>query len=219
MFALPLRLPVLGVFVVLALSGCKDGLVTPERFGSIDGRVIDFETREPVAGAGVTTSPATGSVITGDDGSFLIEDVLTGTYTVTASRSGYDTGTTTVSVREGDPRTAIVFLSTDDADGADPDFAAEVLNFTNETFAAASGADSSFVSVEYRATNRGDDAIASYEIYFRIETDQGPFYQEVSSSEGLAAGRQDFGTIRKYVLGGQATNVVIEDTAAERGDS
>lgn len=206
-----MRLPVAAALAGLLLAGCKDGLVEPERFGSIQGTVVTFDTREPVPGAGVTTSPATNAITAGDDGRFEIGDVLVGTYTITATRSGFQPATATVSVRDGRTAEAVVFLREDDADG-DPggvEFGAEVLGFTNEPFAS----DSSFVTVEYRALNNGDEAVGRYEIYFRIDTDRGPFYQEVKGTD-LGAGERDLGTFRKRLLGATAQAVIIEDTAA-----
>ena len=196
--------------LALALSACKDGVVDIERFGSIQGTVIDFDTGAPIPSAGITTSPATDAITADADGRFTIDAALVGTYTLTATRVGYDPGTVTVAVRDGAMTRATVFLREEDDDNGtstDPDFGAEVLGFTNEPFTQ----DSSFVTVEYRALNRGDVDIAAYEIYFRIETDRGPFYQEVQGTE-LAVGERDLGTFRKRLLGATAQSVIIDDT-------
>lgn len=196
---------VLGVF-----TGCKDGVVEPDRFGSLQGRVLDFETFAPIAGALVTTSPATNAVLTSDDGTFNIESALIGTYTITARRNGYAPNTTTISIREGQIGRAEVLLEADDGDDtpAPGELSAEVLNFTNETF----GPDSSYVSVEYRATNGGETTISNYDVYFRIETDRGLFYQQITGAS-LGPGRSTFGTFRKYLIGATAQAVVVEGTA------
>jgi hypothetical protein len=205
------------VLLALPLSACKDGLVEPERYGSIQGRVLDRETSAPVAGASVTTSPATGAFLTDDDGTFRVDDVLTGSYTIAASRRGYDPNTVTVAVRDGQTTTAEFFLEAEGAGEPAVEFGAEVLGFANEAFAARSGADSTFVTVEYRALNRGDVDLARYEVYFRIDTDRGPFYQEIAG-EGLEAGQLDFGTFRKYLLGARASAVVVLDTSASEAE-
>ena len=195
---------------VFLLGGCKDGLVEPERFGSIQGRVLDFDSFAPISGALVTTSPATDAVLTGEDGSFSIETALVGAYTITARRSGYSPNTTTISIREGQVGRADVLLEVGDDDEPLPgELTAQVLNFTNEPFTS----DSSFVSVEYRATNGGETTITDYDIYFRIETDRGLFYQQVTGTS-LGPGRSTFGTFRKAILGATATAVVVEGAAA-----
>lgn len=203
----------LGSFLagLLLLAGCKDGIVEPDRFGSIQGRVLDFQSFAPLGGALVTTSPATDAVLTGEDGSFQIESALIGTYTITARRSGYATNTTTISIREGQIGRAEVLLEVSDDDDDEPqggELTAQVLNFTNEPFTA----DSSFVSVEYRATNGGETTITDYDVYFRIETDRGLFYQQVTGTS-LGPGRSTFGTFRKALLGAVASAVIVEGTA------
>lgn len=197
---------------VVSLAACKEGLVEPERFGDIQGTVVDFETGQPIPRAGITTSPATDALTAGDDGVFSVGDVLTGTYTITATRNGYKPNTVTVSVREGRVAQATLFLRPEDEDDVSSDvvFGAEVLGFTNEPFSS----DSSFVTVEYRALNNGDVPVGSYEIYFRIDTDRGPFYQEVTGTD-LGPDQRDVGTFRKWLLGASAQAVVIEGTAAD----
>ncbi len=196
----------------LALSACKDGVVDIERFGTIQGTVVDFNTGAPIPSAGITTSPATEAITADSDGNFTIDAALVGTYTVTATRVGFNAGTVTVAVRRDGTTRATLFLreeEDDDDSSTDPEFGAEVLGFTNEPFTQ----DSSFVTVEYRALNTGDVNIGSYEIYFRIETDRGPFYQEVQGTD-LEPGERDLGTFRKRLIGAQAQSVIIDDTDA-----
>ena len=205
-----MRLVPVVLAAVLVLAGCKDGLVEPERFGSIQGTVVSFETGAPIPRAGITTSPASDAITAGDDGSFQIDDVPVGTYTITATRAGFDPNTVTVSVRDGRTAQATLFLRDDDDDPAsDVDFGAEVLGFTNEPFTS----DSSFVTVEYRAINNGSTNVPRYEIYFRIDTDRGPFFQEIRGTD-LAAGERDISTFRKRLIGASAQAVIIEDTVA-----
>lgn len=205
----------LALLLTVGLTACKDGLLEPERFGTVQGQVLDRETGGPVAGASVTTSPATGAFITDAEGTFSAGQVLTGSYTISANRLGYDPNTVTVAVREGETTNASFFLAKEDEEETETEvaFAAELLNFTPEVFQAANGTDSTYVSIEYRAINQGDVDIATYEIYFRIDTNRGPFYQEVTGSDLLATQR-DLGTVRKYLVGATPTAVVIEDTSA-----
>ena len=196
------------LLAALTLTACKDGLVEPERFGSIQGVVIDFETGSRIPNAAVTTTPATDAITADGDGAFTVTDVLTGTYTLTASRTGYLTSTATVAVREGRTAQAAIYLKRDAGTPGTPGISAEVLRFTNEPFTA----DSSFVTVEYRARNRSDVSIGSYEVYFRIDTDKGPFYQEIAGTD-LAAGEQDLSQFRKQIFGGMASTVSVDTTS------
>jgi hypothetical protein len=65
--------------------------------GSIAGTVIDVQTSQPIAGASVSDG-IDPSVLTDGSGNYVIENVAPNTDTVTASMSGYVTGTTSVTV-------------------------------------------------------------------------------------------------------------------------
>ncbi len=196
------------LLAALTLTACKDGLVEPERFGSIEGAVVDFETGIRIANASISTTPATNSISADGDGLFTVPDVLTGTYTITASRTGYQQNTVTVSVQEGRVAQAVINLKQTEDGPAAAQISAEVLRFTNEPFTP----DSSFVTVEYRARNQGGTSIGAYEVYFRIDTDKGPFYQEVGGTD-LGPGEQDVTSFRKQVFGGVVSSVAVDTTS------
>ncbi len=82
---------------VLLASACEQNT----GFGVIVGSVTDSVSSTPLAGVTITTEPATETVITDDQGSFLIADVAVGTYVVSASLEGYETASETVEVSEG----------------------------------------------------------------------------------------------------------------------
>lgn len=67
--------------------------------GSITGTVTDATTNSPIAGA--TVSYSGGSATTDSSGSYTLNDVPPGSYSVTASASGYTSQTQAVSVRSG----------------------------------------------------------------------------------------------------------------------
>ena len=67
---------------------------------------------------------------------------------------------------------------------------------------------------DFGAQNTGGETIATYEVYFRIDTDQGPYYQEVNG-EDLTPGEQDVSTFRKALLGAVASGVVLEGSSTE----
>ena len=210
-----LGLPLCLVAVLFSLAGCKDGLVEPDRFGAITGRVVDFTTGAPIVGAGVTTSPATDATVTGDDGAFTVEDALIGSYTITANRTGFSVNTTTVSVREGRTATATLFLkpSDDPDDGGTtlPDITAEVTNFFNRRISTSRG-DSLVVVVDYRIRNTGTVVVPGYQVIFRIVTPAGDFFQQVDQTVPLAVGQSRVGRIEKDTGGSEASDVRVDET-------
>jgi len=96
-----LRLPRLSAlaFVALVFASCtgSTGPTGPAGTpavdkGSIAGKVAD-PTGAPVAGATVSTTPATSTAQTDGSGAFTLSSIPIGAYTLTASKSGYSDGT------------------------------------------------------------------------------------------------------------------------------
>jgi hypothetical protein len=81
----------LSLYLVLALIQLPQSPPAP---ASVDGIVIDSETRQPLAGTTVTVQDRGSSagkmiVVTGNDGRFTFRSVPPGQYSIQASRSGY----------------------------------------------------------------------------------------------------------------------------------
>jgi Carboxypeptidase regulatory-like domain/Phosphoesterase family len=72
-------------------------VLTAGTAGSIAGSVVDAQTSQPIAGATVSDG-IDASVTTDASGDYVIENVTPNTDTVTASKSGYVTATTSVTV-------------------------------------------------------------------------------------------------------------------------
>ncbi len=198
------------VGLVLLLAGCKESTLGPELFGTIDGRVIDFDTGAALGGVSVTTSPATDAVVTGADGAFRIEDAPSGAYTITARRTGYRTGSAAIAVQQNRVTQATVVLQVDDGgtDTTATRLDVEVTNFFNRVRPTSNG-DSVTVVVEYRVRNTGTTPIPSYEAYFRIVTPSGDFLQEVQGT-AIGVGQTDIGRFEKETGGARATEVRVD---------
>ena len=72
-----------------------------QRTGTLAGEVTDAETNEPLPGANVVLTGTSLGASTGADGSYEIEEVPEGTYTVRVSFVGYEASTFDVSVTAG----------------------------------------------------------------------------------------------------------------------
>ena len=197
----------IGITLCLAvLFGCSKETVTPETLGNIDGQVLDGETEEGIASVNITTSPATNSIITDGNGSFTLRDVPTGQYSVTAKKSGYESATVNVNVRQGETATAQIFLDTEGSN-AQRYLEAEVTAW-NET----TSNDSTFAEVEYEVRNTSDNTdIKEYEVYFDIYTTGNTFSREEADT-ALSAGERNIGDFRKYVRQTTIDSVVVTDT-------
>lgn len=190
----------LSLLVALAVVGCDEETVGPETRGNIEGQVQDASTNDPIAGASITTSPPTQSVLSGNDGTFTLNDVSTGNYTVEVSKTDYQTRNVTVNVRENQTASATVLLERGDDFGTQTDsLTAEVTNWYNDKVNRDStGADSIFADVEYSVRNVGDVPIRRYEVYFEINTSDGTFSFE-AEGDSLNTDQRDIGGFRKYI--------------------
>jgi TolB protein len=201
------------IAVALLATGCDDETLGPNARGDIEGEVRDAESGDPIADASISTSPPTQSVLTDDDGTFALRDVETGNYTVDISKNGYETAAVGVRVAENKVAQATALLNRSDDFGSETDsLRAEVVGFYNDRVNRDStGADSVFVTAEYRAENVGETTITAYEIYFRIETPAGVFSRE-EVGDTLNVGQADIGEFRTYIQHDEAEAVDITGT-------
>ncbi|SHL05169.1 carboxypeptidase regulatory-like domain-containing protein [Hymenobacter psychrotolerans] len=91
------------LLVSCVLVSCEEDTIEPERFGSIEGEVIDTRNNQPLANVSLTTTPGTSSFTTGADGKFTIGNVKVGTYSLVARKTDYRSETVSVNVVEGAP--------------------------------------------------------------------------------------------------------------------
>lgn len=189
------------------LFACSKEVVEVERFGDIEGIVLDAESYDTISGVNITTQPASNSILNNDDGTFFLQHLPTGSYQVRARKKGFRSETVSVAVTEDGTATAEILLEeADDSLAASGDMNAEVTSWANTT-----SNDSSFVEVDYRFTNVSSSSdFSEYEVYFEIITDGDTFYHEVTG-EGLRAGQQHSGDFRKYIRQTTASDVIVSD--------
>ncbi|MBI3546325.1 MAG: carboxypeptidase-like regulatory domain-containing protein [Gammaproteobacteria bacterium] len=80
----------------------RRGGVSPDQTGALSGYVVRAGSQEPIAGAVVMLAERTGvSVLTNNDGYFVIQSLPAGTYTLIASKTGYTSASVTGSTQGG----------------------------------------------------------------------------------------------------------------------
>ncbi|MBU1065966.1 carboxypeptidase regulatory-like domain-containing protein, partial [bacterium] len=82
-----------------------------ETTGTINGTILDAITFQPVSGAVITTIPISSTKTSDSEGTYQIEGVEPGTYSVQASKNGYITNSTTVKIIAGEETSADIQLS------------------------------------------------------------------------------------------------------------
>lgn len=90
------------VVLSLVLNSCKKPPTdAPELITKITGRVVDGQTNQPLVGAQISTAPATETYLTGNDGVYTIPNIVSGQYSVTAAKEGYNSATKIITAQEG----------------------------------------------------------------------------------------------------------------------
>ncbi|MDZ7771214.1 MAG: carboxypeptidase-like regulatory domain-containing protein [Balneolaceae bacterium] len=196
------QLVILLIAVGLMTVGCTKETVDPVQYGSIQGQVINSNNNQGVANANVTTSPATNSILTGNDGTFRLDEVPTGSYTISASKPEVGSHSVSIQVREGRTASAEIYLG----GGSASNLQAEVISWER-----SESNDSLFAHVEYRVQNTSSNSgIGEYEIYFGVYTDVNDYYHEVSGTE-LGPREQNFRNFMRYIDRGSIDSVRIHD--------
>lgn len=192
--------------ISLLILSCSKETITPELYGSIDGKVLTNKTDEGLGGVNITTSPATNSIITNQDGSFSLNEVPTGSYSINAEKSGYRSTSVSVQVREDKAASAQIYMKT--AEGNHKKY----LSAKVTSWSARSQNDSTFAEVEFMVQNTSSETdIGTYEIYFEIFTSGPEFYHEVRDTS-LAAGERNIGSFERFVRNNDIDSVRISDT-------
>jgi uncharacterized protein (TIGR02145 family) len=100
--------------MILLLSfsfSCKDNPTDSEKTGIIIGKVTDSNKGSSISSANISTDPVTNTVTTNSTGDYEISGVNPGSYSVSASKTGYFTNSVEISVTAGNTTTADIALS------------------------------------------------------------------------------------------------------------
>ncbi|MDE6369286.1 MAG: TonB-dependent receptor, partial [Muribaculaceae bacterium] len=77
---------------------------------SIEGKIIDKHSGEPISFASVAIVGSTAATMSDDDGFFTLKGKLTGLHTLKVSMVGYDTYETSVDLKDNSPITLTISL-------------------------------------------------------------------------------------------------------------
>lgn len=199
------------ICVPLLVISCSKETISPETFGSIEGKILESENSDGIPSVNITTTPATNSILTDNSGSFVISEVPTGTYTISADKKGYESNSVSIKVVEGQTASAQMYLDEETDNNSVENLSAEVTSWNDRV-----EGDTTFVEVEYKVRNDGEETeINEYEIYFEVQTNSGTsFYHEVRDTS-LASGEQNVGNFEKYIRQNQTDTVFVSGTYAD----
>lgn len=103
---------IMWAFTLLLLAACAPKAELPVQVtGEVRGKIFDSMDGSAVPLAVVSSQPPTSSVTVGDNGTYSIEDVAPGEYTIMVESHGYTKGSAKVSVQTGRVTTADIQLT------------------------------------------------------------------------------------------------------------
>lgn len=93
------------------MLSCEKVTIEDETFGSIQGTVIDSETNLPINNANITTTPPTNSILSSDDGTYRLDEIPVGNYSIQARKNEFQNNSVSVAVRENKVAVANIVLA------------------------------------------------------------------------------------------------------------
>lgn len=104
---------VLAITAIFLLS-CNENLVDKIQTGTLTGKVVKKGSNEPLSNVKITTSPSTQTVFSATDGTFKIENIPLGDYSVKAVLTGYLDSFQGINLKTETNNVSIVFELADD---------------------------------------------------------------------------------------------------------
>ena len=105
---------ILAVFSILFIIGCEESKIDVDKFGSIQGVIIDGENYEPLEGVLIATNPASSTTLTDNTGNFGFDKVKEGELTITAHKNDYLSNSMSVAIYENEITNLTFFLLKDE---------------------------------------------------------------------------------------------------------
>ncbi|WP_378177581.1 carboxypeptidase regulatory-like domain-containing protein [Aquimarina sp. SS2-1] len=79
---------VITVFAIIFLASCSEDTIDLEGLGAVRGRVVAVGTNEPLENVKISTNPSSSTVFTDVNGEYLIDNIPSGDYSLSAQREG-----------------------------------------------------------------------------------------------------------------------------------
>ncbi len=107
---------ILALLCIVFIIGCEESKIDVDKFGSIQGVIIDGESYEPLEGVLIATNPASSTTLTDNTGNFEFDKVKEGELTITAHKNDYLSNSMSVAVYENETTNLTFFLLKDEKD-------------------------------------------------------------------------------------------------------
>ncbi len=94
----------------MQLLACNDEPIQPVIYGSLEGVVLDATTQGIIPGVAISTAPTSNSVVTDEEGKFVMDEILVGEYDLVLEKNGYIKGRETIIINENSTTQVTIFL-------------------------------------------------------------------------------------------------------------
>ena len=104
------------IFFIFLLLGCEEEKIDIDKFGSLSGIVLNGDDYSPIEGVLITTSPASSTVLTDEEGKFEFKKVKEGEVAITARKKDFLSNSVSVAVYEFETTALTFYLLKDEKD-------------------------------------------------------------------------------------------------------
>lgn len=184
-------LPALLLLPVLALVyGCtEETYVTPEVSGSISGRVLTQDTKQPLGGVVVRISPSAVAVETDQQGYFKADSIPAGSYSLISSLEKYRNDVTTAAV-QGNKNIDVTIYLVPDAKQNNPPSGPAALRPAHQS----TGAEVSRLVLGWSSSDADKDTLKYDVILFKEGETSGTVIASSIPSDSLVVSGLSYGT-------------------------
>ena len=141
------------IFCSLVLFSCSEELVDKVQTGSLKGIVVKKGTNQPLKNVKIFTTPSTETIFTKDDGSFQIDNIPLGDYSVKAELNGYLTSFQGVTLKTAGQVDSVVLELADDKSKNTPPSAPVLLSPVDNAVNQPLSVDLSWTSTDADSTD------------------------------------------------------------------
>ena len=109
------KLKYISYFVlVFIIFSCEEVKLDIDKFGTIQGIILDGETYEPLSGVLLATNPASSTLLSNEEGKFEFQKVIEGDVALTARKKDFLTSSVSVAVYDGENTDVTFFMLKDE---------------------------------------------------------------------------------------------------------
>lgn len=177
----------INIFILFLLLSCSEEKFEGVDFGTVEGRVVNADTFDPIANAKVFSNPNSGIVFTDEEGYFTLENVATGDYSFQAQKENYVTEFAAVTVNVNNTTEVVFEMELTTATNRSPNMPTLILPEDNAVDTALE------VNLTWSASDPENDTLV-YKVILRNDiNDDIVIYDDINSPNYTLTGL-NFGT-------------------------